>query len=208
MRQRQHVNPLGLSFETYRDVIPELDPSRPVEVEVGCAEAKFLFERAARVPEGQYLGLEIRDWLVDQVNEQARAQEVPVQALFCHANHHLRTVVPEGRADRVHVLFPDPWFKKRQRKRRVVDNGLAVDIHAVLRPGGELHFASDVWSVALDALEVFERHDHLFENRVGPWSFWKRENPYGAQSWRESHCQAEGMPVWRMIYRRREISAE
>lgn len=200
MRMRQHVNPLGLSFETYRDVIPELDPARPVEVEIGCAEAQFLFERWRRNPEGQYVGLEIRDWLVTQVNQDARAEEASVQALHCHANHHLRTVFPDDSVDTAHVLFPDPWFKKRQRKRRVVDDQLVEDIHAILKPRGELHFASDVWSVALEAMSIFEAAEHLFENRSGAWSFWKGANPYDARSWRESHCDQEGMKVWRILY--------
>ena len=201
MRMRQHVNPLGLSFETYADEIPELDPALPVEVEVGCAEAQFLFERAEREPSAQYFGLEIRDWLVRKVNAQARTTGAPVQALFCHANHHLRTVFGEESVDRVHVLFPDPWFKKRQRKRRVVEPQLVRDLRSILKPGGELHFASDVWSLALDALAEFEAAEDCFQNVSGPWSFWKDDNPYGARSWRESNCDAEGMKVWRIIYR-------
>jgi len=201
MRMRQHVNPLGLSFETYRDQIPELDPGRPVEVELGCAEAQFLFERAAQEPAGQYVGLEIRDSLVRKVNRQARRSGAPVTALVCHANHHLRTVFAAGTVDRAHVLFPDPWFKKRQRKRRVVDPELARDLVAILKPGGELHFASDVWSLAIDALAVFEEEPGL-RNQSGPWSFWKQANPYGARSWRESNCELEGMKVWRVLYRK------
>ena len=200
MRMRQHVNPLGLGFKTYRDAIPTLDPERPVEVEIGCAEAQFLFERASAEPGGQYIGLEIRDSLVHRVNARARAEGVPIQALVCHANHHLRRVCGDAAVDVVHVLFPDPWFKKRQRKRRVVDPQLARDIRAVLKPGGELHFASDVFEVALDALAVFEEEESL-QNVSGPWSFYKEPNPYHARSWREENCEERGMRVWRMLYR-------
>ena len=203
MRMRQHVNPLGLSFQTYRDEIPELDPARPVEVEIGCAEAQFLFERAEVRPEAQLYGLEIRDWLVRKVNRWAKQRGSSVVALECNANLHLRTVFADQSVDLVHVLFPDPWFKKRQRKRRLVDTALTRAIYEILKPGGELHFASDVWSLALDALAAFEGADDLFENRAGPWSFWKDGNPYGARSWRESNCDEQGMRVWRMIYRKR-----
>ncbi|MBT8494287.1 MAG: hypothetical protein KJO07_14630 [Deltaproteobacteria bacterium] len=203
MRMRQHINPLGLSFQTYRDAIPELDPGRPVEVEIGCAEAQFLFERAEVRPDAQLFGLEIRDWMVRKVNRWAKQRQTPVTALECNANLHLRTVFADQSVDIVHVLFPDPWFKKRQRKRRLVDTELTGAIHSILKPGGELHFASDVWTLALDALAVFEGADELFENRAGAWSFWKDGNPYQARSWREANCDAEGMKIWRMIYRRR-----
>ena len=59
MRIRQHVNPLDAFFETFRGVKPVLD-DRPVEVEIGCADAQFLFERASADPSRQYIGLYIR----------------------------------------------------------------------------------------------------------------------------------------------------
>ena len=192
---------MGLSFEEYRDVVPVLDPAKPVEIEIGCAEAQFLFERAAAEPNAQYFGLEIRDVLVRTVNRQAKVEGAPVQALLCQVNLHLDKVFAENSVDRAHVLFPDPWFKRRQQKRRVVDPKLARDIHKILKPGGELHFATDVWELAIGALPIFEGAEDLFANVRGPWSFWKERNPYNARSWREMNCDDEGMPVWRLIYK-------
>ena len=172
-------------------------------MEIGCAEAQFLFERAAQDPERTYLGIEIREAMVEWVNEQARAARAPVQALFCNANRHLLDLVPAGAVCRAYVNFPDPWFKRRHHKRRMVDDGLALDIAAILEPGGELLVQTDVWAIALDALEAFELADAQLENLAGPWSFWKRGNPYGARSTREQDCERKGLPVWRLRYRRR-----
>ena len=202
VRVRQHVNPLGAAFDELRVAAPVLAPGRPVEVEIGCAEAQFLFERAARDPERTYLGIEIREAMVEWVNEQARAQNLPVQAVFCHAKHLLE-VVPPGRAQRAYVNFPDPWFKRRHHKRRMIDDPLARDIAAMLELGGELFVQTDVWAVALEALAVFECAEAVFENVEGPWSFWKRPNPYGARSTREQDCERKGKPIWRLRYRRR-----
>lgn len=202
-RLRQHVNPLGMSFQKFRGSVPELDSGREIELEIGCADAQFLFERAAQEPSRVHLGLEIRDQLVDQVNERAEQTGLPVRAIFCNANNHLRSVFPEGSVRRVFLNFPDPWFKKRHRKRRMIDEALVCDIHHVLEPGGELFFQSDVWDVALDTMDIVERVDHLYENRAGVWSFWKDGNPYAARSWREEHCEAAGMPIWRLWHRRR-----
>lgn len=202
MRIRQHVNPLGAGFATFRGKRPELPVGAPLEVEVGCADAQFLFERAERDPHRVYLGIDIRDRVVDWVNAKAEAEGVPVTAVFCSANHHLDDVVPARAAERVYVNFPDPWFKSRHRKRRMVDDTLAGAIARILAPGGDLFFQSDVWSVALDALDVLERRDDVFENLAGEWSFWKRGNPYGARSWREASCEATGQKIWRIRYRR------
>ena len=74
---------------------------------------------------------------------------------------------------------------------------------ALLRPGGDLLVQSDVWDIALDAMAVIEGRDDAFENVRGPWSFWRGPNPFGVRSWRESHCEDEGLPIWRILYRRR-----
>ncbi len=203
MRVRQHVNPLEVSFEALRVEAPALSPRRRVEVEIGCAEAQFLFERAGQDPSRDYVGIEIREGMAAWVNARAKEQGAPVQALFCHANHHLREVLPAGRVSRVYLNFPDPWFKKRHHKRRMIDEGLAADLAWMMEPGGELFVQTDVWDIALDALEVFERAEDEFANESGPWSFWKGDNPYGARSAREVYCQAKGRPIWRLLYRRR-----
>jgi hypothetical protein len=62
---------------------------------------------------------------------------------------------------------------------------------------------SDVWDVALDAMEWFERRDELFANMAGPWTFWREGNPYGVRSWREQNAEETGLPIWRIRYRRR-----
>jgi tRNA (guanine-N7-)-methyltransferase len=178
-------------------------PARPVELEIGCADAQFLFERAARDPGRAYVGLEIRDQLVDEVNERAAREGTPVQAVFAHANHHLTDLFAPVSIARVFVNFPDPWFKRRHHKRRLVDDELARDIHQVLEPGGELLFQSDVWAIALDAMGVLDALDELYQNQAGPWSFWRGGNPLGARSWREQHCEEEGLRIWRLLYRRR-----
>ncbi|MBZ0233115.1 MAG: hypothetical protein K8M05_12360 [Deltaproteobacteria bacterium] len=202
MRIRQHVNPLLSFYEVFRGERPALAPGRPVEVEIGCADAQFLFERAAQDPTRTYVGLEIRDELVDLVNKRARESGAPVVAVFCQAQRHLAEIFPPGTVDRVYINFPDPWFKRRHEKRRMVDDALVVGIAEIAKAGAEVLVQSDVWDVALDAMEAFERRDELFANVGGAWSFWRGGNPYGVRSWREQNAEETGLPIWRIRYRR------
>ena len=201
MRIRQHVNPLGLHFEAFRGERPPLTPGRPIEVEIGCAEAQFLFERAAREPDRTYVGLEIRQDLVALVNRKARETGVPVHAVFCQAQLHLVEIFAPASVDRVYVNFPDPWFKRRHQKRRMVDAVLADGIARVARPDADVFVQTDVWDIALDAMSALER-DGRFRNVAGEWSFWRTGNPYGVRSWREQNAEETGLPIWRMLYRR------
>ena len=201
VRFRQHVNPNQVHFARFRGELPVLD-GRPIELEVGCADAQFLFERAASAPERQYVGLEIREDLVHLVNRRARSLGAPVHAVFCQAQLHMAAIFPPGAVDRVYVNFPDPWFKRRHHDRRMVDAALADGIAHVARPGADLFVQSDVWDIALDAMATFER-DERFANLADDWTFWRAGNPYGVRSWREQNAEQTGLPIWRILYRRR-----
>jgi len=206
VRVRQHVNPDSPFFERMEVAPLALVPGRPVELEIGCAEAQFLFERARLEPERCYVGLEIRERLVRWVNKEARATGLPVEAVFCHANHHLPVLVPPGSVDRVYLNFPDPWFKRRHHERRMIDPVLVDAIAKACRSDGEILVQSDVWDIALEAMAALEDRDDVFANQRGPWSFLHGPHPFGVRSWREQHCEEVGLPVWRMLYRRRPAS--
>ena len=52
--------------------------------------------------------------------------------------------LPEASIDRIYLLYPDPWPKRRQRKRRFVSPASLKEFARVLKPGGEFRFASDI----------------------------------------------------------------
>jgi tRNA (guanine-N7-)-methyltransferase len=201
MRLRQHVNPNQAHFARFRGELPPVD-DRAIELEVGCADAQFLFERAVADPSRSYVGVEIREDLVRLVNRRARTLGLPVHAVFCQAQLHLAEIFPAAAVDRIYINFPDPWFKRRHHGRRMVDAALAAGVAAVARPGADLFVQSDVWDIALDAMATFERDDR-FTNAAGDWTFWRGGNPYGVRSWREQNAEQTGLPIWRILYRRR-----
>lgn len=200
---RQHVNPLGEHFMRVRArpaLRPAgLDPACRVEVELGCADAEFSFQLAANHPEWLVVGLEIREPCLERNRE--RVQQLGLGNLvfaYSNLNVDLDQVFAPGSVDRFHLLFPDPWFKERHRKRRVIEPELVRVIATQLRAGGELHVASDVWDVALEIMEVVEGCAPL-RNMIAPWSFW-RGNPFDAQSRREDTTLRREQRVWRMRY--------
>jgi tRNA (guanine-N7-)-methyltransferase len=200
VRIRQHVNPNQLHFSRFRGDRPPFD-GRPVEVEIGCAEAQFLFERAQQDPARLYVGLEIREDLVAYVNKKARSTGAPVHAVFCQAQLHMTEIFAPGSIDRVYLNFPDPWFKRRHVDRRMIDANLADGIAHAARAGADVFVQSDVWEIALDAMATFERDDR-FANAADEWTFWRAGNPYGVRSWREQNAEETGLAIWRILYRR------
>jgi len=174
-----------------------------VEVELGCADADFSYSLAQQRPDIFVVGLEIREAVVERNRRQAKAIGVENIAFgYVNMNVDLDRVFAPDSIDCFHLLFPDPWFKPRHRKRRVVDIELCRSIERLLRPGGEFHIATDIYDLGLEAMaELEDAHGSglSFVNVLGPWRF-ARENPSVAESRREFMTRRRGDRVWRMRY--------
>jgi tRNA (guanine-N7-)-methyltransferase len=198
VRIRQHVNPLKSDFFGIPLTTLELPTGRPVEVELGSAEAWFLMDRAQEAPQGHYVGVEIRRELAWAANdESARRGLSNVHCVFANMTVDLPRLFEPESVSRFHLNFPDPWFKTRQHKRRVMSPTLVDDLKALLAPGGEVHVATDIFEIALDAMAELENR---FTNVAGSWSF-LRESPFHSRSRRELQCHDEGTRIWRLAYR-------
>jgi tRNA (guanine-N7-)-methyltransferase len=201
-RIRQHVNPLKSDLLDIADVPRvEAGPGRALEVELGAAEAHFLIDRARNDATTAFVGVEIRRELVEAVNAACAAVgPANVRSVFANMSVDMGRLFADGSVRRFFLNFPDPWFKSRQHKRRVIGPGLMAEIGRALAAGGELYVQTDIFALALDAMAALEADDG-FSNVAGSWTF-LRENPYDAKSRRERQCETEGVRVWRLLYRR------
>ncbi|MCL6504331.1 MAG: tRNA (guanosine(46)-N7)-methyltransferase TrmB [Pirellulales bacterium] len=135
----------------------------PLEVELGSGKGLFLACAAARNPQRLYLGIEVAfkyaqftaARLVRAGLPNAKVVHGEGQALF-------RDVLPEGGLAAVHVYFPDPWWKKRHHKRRVMNEAFVRDVHRTLVPGGRFHFWTDVEEYFLASLELIRQATGLW----------------------------------------------
>ena len=202
MRIRQHVNPLKSDLLDIADVPRvEAGAGRALEVELGAAEAHFLIDRAHNDATTAFVGIEIRRDLVDAVNAACAAAGPPnVRSVFANISVDMGRLFQDGSVRRFFLNFPDPFFKRRQHKRRVIGPGLTAAIGRALAAGGELFVQTDIFALALDAMAALEV-DAGFVNTAGTWTF-LRENPYDAKSRRERQCEGEGVRIWRLLYRR------
>lgn len=203
MRIRQHVNPLNSFFFEIPVERPELPAGVPVEVELGSAEAFFLMERAVEDPARAYVGVEIRREWTRWANEEAFRRGVAgrVQCVFANISVDLPRLFSPGSVSRFFLNFPDPWFKAKQHKRRVVTPALFDELAALLAGGGEVFVATDIFELALEAMAALEASS-AFASLQGPWSFLP-QSPFTARSRRERQCEEEGTKIWRLGYRRR-----
>lgn len=119
--------------------------AHPVELEVGSGKGLFLQNAATANPGHNFLGLELAKKYAGKAAERLARREIPNALVWSgDARLFLARFVPPGSLHAVHVYFPDPWWKKRHKKRRVFTGGLLADIERALTPGGQLWLASDV----------------------------------------------------------------
>lgn len=139
--------------------------SGPLEVEVGSGKGLFLTAAAAAHPEKNYLGIELAPRYARFAAARLAKLDLPNAVMVgSDALRVLHELLPTSGVAAVHVYFPDPWWKKRHRKRRVMSEPLLADVMRVLEPGGRLHFWTDVEEYFQTSLELIATHVAL----VGP----------------------------------------
>ncbi len=202
-RHRQHINPLKMTALVPREAPLSLPEGVPVEVELGCGDARFIIERAGLHPDRHCVGLDIRGLFLDDAHELAAelAGGMPQNLTLAETNLIVDAgrLFADGRVRRFYINFPDPWFKRRQHNRRWLTIRTLNQLVLALTPDGEIFFQSDVWDMALEALGLLELHPGL-HNKNGPWTFHKAGNPYVVRSSRELACQEEELQIWRMLF--------
>ncbi len=206
---RQHVNPLSRFFQQPRPLPPPAqlfaDPGRPLHLDIGCARGRFLLALAQAEPQRNYLGVEIRRALVQAAQADRDALGLGQLAfLFCNANISLQdwlAALPPGQLERVSIQFPDPWFKKKHHKRRVLQPALLLSLAAALAPGRELFLQSDVPAV-IEPMVALTEASGCFEGPAGDTRPWRRDNPLPVPTERETYVLQQGLPVYRVLYRR------
>jgi tRNA (guanine-N7-)-methyltransferase len=135
------------------ELIPEsyvsrLDPTQifrrvaPLVVDLGCGDGSFLAAMAKSHPARNFLGIER---LAGRVRTAARkASELPnVRVLRVETAYAVRYLLPADSVEAFYLLFPDPWPKRRHRRRRIFTPDFLEALIAALAAGGVLHMATD-----------------------------------------------------------------
>lgn len=165
----------------------------PLHLEIGYNRGRFLVALARRLPEANVIGIEIRRrycWrLANLVGPDA---EAPRNLRFIWAD--ARVVSPvlfaPGSLAAVYINFPDPWWKARHAKRRLVTEGFARELCDMLAVGGRIWIKSDVPAIADEFAEALAAVPEL----SAPVDFAEGDLPI---THRERSCIAQGLPIVR-----------
>jgi tRNA (guanine-N7-)-methyltransferase len=191
--------PIALDLQP--DWAGALGPSaRNLELEIGSGHGGYALAFGARHPDRVLVAVEQRKKFASDLEERARRRKLGnLVVLIGDARLLAPRIFRAGSLAAVHVHFPDPWWKRKHERRRLVDDGMSTLLLRLLRPGGLLDFRTDVERYALDAVERLEEAG--FDNALGPGRFADRD-PDEIPSTREKRYLASGQPVWRLRLQR------
>jgi tRNA (guanine-N7-)-methyltransferase len=134
----------------------------PLNLEIGCGYGHFLSYMAERFPEQRFLGLDIINKILRQVDRRLQREQLyNAQVCKLDAVVALRELFPTNSLANIYILFPDPWFKEKRLKRRILRPEMLPELLRVLKPGGCLHFVSDDPDYAADAFQILESQSNL-----------------------------------------------
>lgn len=161
----------------WKSLYPEMPHSAKVEfADVGCGYGGLLVHLAPLFPEKYMLGMEIRKKVSDYVSQRIQAlrsaaSENPdkqptsyqnIAILRSNAMKFLPNLFEEGQLSKMFFLFPDPHFKKKKHKARIISSTLLSEYAYVLCPGGLVYTITDVLDLHEWMKEHFDAHP-LFE---------------------------------------------
>lgn len=173
----------------------------PLEIEIGSGKGMFLTDAARASSDRNFLGIEIgKKYAHFAATKLAQADLPNARMISGDALKLFREFIPDASVAAVHVYFPDPWWKRRHRKRRVMNEDLVHDIQRVLVTGGKLYFWTDVkeyFDVTLKLLATFKTLNGPFDVPPGGAD---EQSPWRTHFDRRMKMHDE--PVYRSEYRR------
>jgi tRNA (guanine-N7-)-methyltransferase len=167
----------------------------PLEVELGSGKGLFLQNAAQGTPEHDFLGVELAvryaRFTAARLAKRGLSNAVAVQG---DGLRLFREWIPPESLAAVHVYFPDPWWKARHHKRRVMNEAFLADVVRTLQPGGRLHFWTDVKEYFDASLELIAKTP-----LAGPLPVAERpaEHDLDFRTHFERRTRLHGEAVWR-----------
>lgn len=207
-RVRKHANPFQVRVHLGMiDRLAIFGREAPLEVDLGCGGAHFIFDRARENAACDFIGLEVRRPMVELAAKRKEREEGPANVHVFHANagENLE-LAPRGVILRFHVHFPDPCFKKRHWKRRIVTPAVVRRMAELLPIGGQIYAQSDVKPLAEEMYDFFSAEGAL-ESKLDRSMLVSRPFPE-TTAWERQH-ETEAEPIYRMLFEKtREPSGD
>jgi tRNA (guanine-N7-)-methyltransferase len=163
----------------------------PLELDLGCGDGGFIVQLAMKFPERNFLGIEkLGGRVLRACKKAARLGVTNARFIRIESGYAIQCLVPAGSAEVVHLLFPDPWPKRKHKRRRVVQPEFLQSVHRVLAAHGRFRIATDQEKYFMEIRRLIVPEMFLQASSLPGDSF-----PVTAF---EKHFLAENAPIYRL----------
>ena len=166
------------------------DPASPLVLEIGFGMGRTTAQIAEAWPHTNLLGVEVHRPGVGRLLLEIERRELANVRIIQHdAVDVLTHMVVEPVFDGVHVFFPDPWPKKRHRKRRLIRPGISELIRDRLKQGGYLYVVTDWEDYAAQIITVLRDTPGLHNPYDGfaPRQAWRPDTSFERKGRARNH---------------------
>lgn len=188
------------------DLAAPLDPddvfgrTAPLTLEIGFGNGSSLAEMAVADPGNNFLGVEVYRPGVGKLLLEIEKQELQnVRVSLLDANEVIQSRLSPASVDRILILFPDPWPKKKHLKRRLIQSEFVDLMTTRLKAGGVIHVATDIESYAEHTQEILDGCSKL-ENTAASGGYVSRPS-YRPVTKYERRGTRLGHSVFDLVYR-------
>jgi tRNA (guanine-N7-)-methyltransferase len=164
----------------------------PDYIDIGSGIGKFLIEMAMNYPDKNILGFEIRKAAVEWTNNVLGSERILNGKVLWYSVVNGFDFICDASVEKIFYLFPDPWFKKRHKKRRAFSIELLEEFYRILKSGGMLYTATDIDELDTYHTEITEKHEK-FKVYEGEWDICVRTP-------QEEFCIRKNISYKRRIY--------
>ena len=205
---RQHVNPLSKNFNQ-SERIPSLiemfgNSKLNLHLDIGCAAGEFLFDLALLNKNWNYLGIEIREKLVKNAKLSVLKKEVEnLYFVFGNANNILNDAQSKfilKSLKSISFNFPDPWFKKRHCKRRVIQPEFINTLSNSMQTGSLIFIKTDVKDLFNYMNCTISSNFNFKKLDKNDFNYSKSFNPNKVQTNREKYVIVNELDIFEEIY--------
>lgn len=180
----------------------------PVVLEIGSGMGESTAALAAAAPEIDHIAVEVYEpGLAQLLMRLADAGLANVALLRGDAVALLRERVPPASLAGIRIFFPDPWPKRRHRKRRLVQPDFIALAASRLEPGGFLHLATDWDDYAVQMRAVCDAEPSLENTAAGRPGGWTPRPDWRPVTKFEQRARLDGRDVRDLLYRARHPEA-
>jgi tRNA (guanine-N7-)-methyltransferase len=167
----------------------------PLEVDLGCGDGLFLAAAATANPARNFLGIDRMPGRVRSATRKIEIGALPnARILAIEILYAVRNLLPAASVTVFHLMFPDPWPKRRHSPRRVVTEDFFAAVHRALTPEGLVR-------IATDEADYFREIERLAARSPGFATVLTRE-PSQSVSTFEKRFQEDGLEIHRLVLRK------